>query len=96
MRAFSLAKNFLAPMHSRSPGRGQLVTCGVVPKGQRRVFFSNSTGFVDSPIYERERLGAGATLTGPAIVEQYDSTVMVPPDFWAQVDRFGNLILEKG
>jgi N-methylhydantoinase A len=36
---------------------------------------------------------AGATFEGPAIVEQMDSTVVVPPDWRADIDDFGNMIL---
>jgi N-methylhydantoinase A len=45
-------------------------------------------------VYDRARLGAGATLDGPAIVEQYDSTIVVPPAVCLRVDDFGNAILE--
>jgi N-methylhydantoinase A/oxoprolinase/acetone carboxylase beta subunit len=43
--------------------------------------------------YEREALRAGNRLEGPAIVNQYDSTTVIPPGFAAQVDRFGNLVI---
>ena len=39
------------------------------------------------------RLPAGATFDGPAIVEQMDSTVVVPPDWRAAVDDYGNIVL---
>ena len=32
---------------------------------------------------------------GPAIVEQFDATTVVPPGWQASVDRYGNLILER-
>lgn len=44
--------------------------------------------------YARERLPAGASFTGEALVFQMDSTTYVPPDWSARVDAFGNLILE--
>lgn len=44
--------------------------------------------------YARERLPAGASFTGEALVFQMDSTTYVPPDWSAHVDAFGNLILE--
>jgi len=60
-------------------------------KGRRRAYFE---GWVDCPIYERDRLGGGTRLRGPAIVEQVDSTIVVHPGHAAHVDRFGNLIIE--
>lgn len=66
------------------------------PTGRRQVFFLDSDGFVDCPLYARGELGAGASLTGPAVVEQYDSTLIVSPRWRAEVDSFGNLILERG
>jgi len=47
-----------------------------------------------TPFYERERLGAGDTIEGPAIIEQYDTTTIVPPGFVVDVDRFGNLVID--
>ena len=33
---------------------------------------------------------------GPAIIEEYDSTIVIPPDWRAEVDVSGNLIVSKG
>ncbi len=46
--------------------------------------------------YERRLLRAGNRLTGPAIVNQYDSTTVIPPGVSALVDRYGNLVVEVG
>ena len=61
----------------------------------RSVFFLTPHGFLDCPIYERKHFGAGTTLTGPAVVEQYDSTVLITPGWSGRVDTFGNLILQR-
>jgi N-methylhydantoinase A len=55
--------------------------------GMRRAWFD---GWMDSPVYDRERIGAGDRLAGPAIVEQYDSTIVVPPGFTMRCDASGN------
>ena len=60
-------------------------------KGTRSVFFEDR--FRDFNLYERDRLLYGNELTGPAIVEQRDSTTLVLPGQKATVDAFGNLIL---
>ena len=46
--------------------------------------------------YDRAQLKAGNRIFGPAIVNQYDSTTVIPPGLVALVDRFGNLIIETG
>jgi N-methylhydantoinase A len=50
-------------------------------------------GFVACPIYDRYRLGSGATLDGPAVVEELDSTTVIHPGYRATVDELGNLLL---
>jgi N-methylhydantoinase A len=62
-------------------------------KGRRKVWFRDA-GFVDTAIYERGRLAAGATFDGPAIVEQPDTTTVMPPGTHCQVDRWGNLVIK--
>jgi N-methylhydantoinase A/oxoprolinase/acetone carboxylase beta subunit len=51
---------------------------------------------VPTRYYDREKLKAGNRLVGPAIVNQYDSTTVIPPGMQAQVDRFGNIVIEAG
>jgi N-methylhydantoinase A/oxoprolinase/acetone carboxylase beta subunit len=46
--------------------------------------------------YDRAALEAGNRLAGPAIVNQYDSTTVIPPGVEAHVDRFGNIVIEVG
>jgi len=59
------------------------------PTTTRRVWFDES--WHDTPIYRREHLPPGATLTGPAIVEQLDTTTVIEPGDTLRVDPFGNL-----
>jgi N-methylhydantoinase A len=63
-------------------------------KGTRSVFFTSDKATATA-IYDRTRLAVGATFAGPAIVEQFDATSVVPPGWDATVDRYGNLILER-
>ncbi|MEX3963657.1 hydantoinase/oxoprolinase family protein [Paraburkholderia sp. EG286B] len=46
-------------------------------------------------VYARERLRAGDTLKGTAIIEQNDTTILVPPGYVATVDSHGNILLTK-
>jgi len=59
---------------------------------RRRVYFAG-VGWKACPCIDRERLGVGAVVTGPAIVEQLDTTTVVPPGHRATVDRVGNLVI---
>jgi N-methylhydantoinase A len=59
--------------------------------GERPVWFAG--GWLDTPIYRRERLPRGAAFVGPAIVEQLDTTTVVEPDDRAVVDPVGNLLI---
>jgi len=49
----------------------------------------------DSAVYERVKLNPGTEFHGPAIVVEYSSTTVVPPDFFCRVDYEGNLILTR-
>jgi N-methylhydantoinase A/oxoprolinase/acetone carboxylase beta subunit len=51
---------------------------------------------VDTPVYDRYRLWAGLTVTGPAIVEERESTTVLPPGATATVDAYANLIVTVG
>ena len=61
--------------------------------GTRPVYFDAAGDFVDTAIYDRARLGWGAELEGPAIAEQADSTVLIPPGATARVDEFLDIVI---
>jgi N-methylhydantoinase A/oxoprolinase/acetone carboxylase beta subunit len=48
---------------------------------------------VPTRFYDRAALRPGNVLTGPAIVNQYDSTTVIPPGLTASIDRFGNIVI---
>jgi N-methylhydantoinase A len=62
--------------------------------GRRRIFADGV--FHDAAVYDRLALEAGATVEGPALLEQPDSTVFVDPGLVATVDSFGNLRINRG
>jgi N-methylhydantoinase A len=63
-------------------------------KGHRRAYFPETRGYVDCPVYDRYALAAGLRLTGPAIVEERESTTVVPPAVTVTVDEYANVIAE--
>ena len=62
--------------------------------GERGAFFAGE--FRETSIYRREALPAGRSFEGPAICEQADSTVVVPPKWRAEVQTDGTLVLVRG
>jgi N-methylhydantoinase A len=60
--------------------------------GSRRVFFDD---WADTPTYDRTKLASGDVVAGPAVIEEFGSTVPVHPGFAVTVDRFGNLLLTR-
>lgn len=62
-------------------------------KGRRRAYLPDARDFVEMPVYDRERLPAGAQIVGPAIVEEKDSTALVGGHAVARVDEYLNLVV---
>ncbi len=65
------------------------------PRTTRRVLFEGA-GWQECPVYDRYTLRAGATLQGPALIEERESTCVVGPDSTVSVDRFLNLVITLG
>jgi N-methylhydantoinase A len=61
------------------------------PHASRRVRFDETDAPVETPVYLRSELPAGASLDGPAVFEQLDSTTLVPPGWRAEVDDLLNI-----
>jgi N-methylhydantoinase A len=64
-----------------------------VPLERVSLWFGRGRLKVD--VYDRQLLGYGNVIIGPAIIGEYSSTTFVPPGFQCDVDKFGNLILMK-
>jgi len=64
------------------------------PASRRRVYFDEA-GWTETPIYKRSELRPGAEIEGPAVIESDDSTVLVPPGHFAQVDKFYTIRIER-
>jgi N-methylhydantoinase A len=61
--------------------------------GRSQIHFIDGTR--SCPIYDRARLGAGARIVGPAIIQQIDTTTLLLPGEIAEVHRFGSLIVTE-
>jgi N-methylhydantoinase A len=62
--------------------------------GTRPVYFAEAGGWVEAAIYHRDLLKRGASFAGPAVVEQADSTTVVPPGCLVEVDAYGNMVMD--
>ena len=62
-------------------------------KETRKVYFTDE-GWLDTPIYEREKVGSGAVLEGPVIVEETAASTVAAKGQRLMVDTYGNLIIE--
>ena len=62
--------------------------------GDKSVWFRD--GAQVTKLYDREKLHPGHRLSGPAIVFQYDTTIVIPPGWETAVDVYGNLVLTVG
>ncbi|MFT8343335.1 MAG: hydantoinase/oxoprolinase family protein [Clostridium beijerinckii] len=59
----------------------------------RKVRFEGYSKYIDTKVYQRTEIPIGATIYGPAIIEQMDSTSIIPPQWEAYNDKFLNLIV---
>ena len=57
------------------------------------MYFEEAGEYVDTNIYNRDLIKAGNEVQGPAIIEQMDSTIVVPPGHTARADRYLNLMI---
>jgi N-methylhydantoinase A len=60
------------------------------------VYFRRSDGRVDTPVFERDDLARDQLIEGPAIVEEWTTTIVVPPGWTVHTDRIGDLVLTNG
>jgi N-methylhydantoinase A len=63
------------------------------PDEVRDVYF-DERGWQPTPVWRRDRLGAGNRLKGPAVIEQLDATTLIPPETRAEVDEWLNIRIQ--
>jgi N-methylhydantoinase A len=69
------------------------VTAPAAPRTRRDVRFRE--GPLPTPVFDRDILGVGERISGPAIVEEWTATTVVPPGWALRVDDLGDLVLER-
>jgi len=62
-------------------------------KGKRQVFIPHERDYVTLEVYDGDRLGHGNRIHGPAIIEQVNTTIFVPPEYQLECDAYGSYLL---
>jgi N-methylhydantoinase A len=65
---------------------------GAALKGTRKAFFRELGGFEDVPVYDGDKLLAGNVLSGPCLIEERMTTIVIPPACTMTVDDWGNYL----
>jgi len=61
-------------------------------KEKRPIYFKDR-GFVEVPIYERDRFGCGTKIPGPCLIEETISTALIPQGYVGWIDEFRNIVI---
>jgi N-methylhydantoinase A len=64
-------------------------------KGHRRAIFDASGKATRAPIYDGGKLGAGASIAGPAIIEEVTTTIVIEPGWTAKLDQSGSYVIAR-
>jgi len=63
------------------------------PKSTRRAYWGAT--WTDTPVYDGEKMLAGNVISGPAIIEETTTTVVVPDAYVCSVDKYKNYVLTR-
>jgi N-methylhydantoinase A len=65
------------------------------PRGRRPAYWAEASGYVDTPVYDRYALAPDTRIHGPALVEERESTALVPPGSTGRIDGYRNMIVTR-
>jgi N-methylhydantoinase A len=94
LRVTALGRMKKPPRNAVAVG-GTQVDAGAL-RAYKPVYFRSANAFVDTAVYQRERLKTGNCFNGPALVEEHASTTVVQPGDSVTVDLYGNLQMTIG
>lgn len=63
-------------------------------KGERQAYFEEADGYVNTPVFDGDRMGVGNVVEGPAIVELSTTTIIIPPKSNLELTAFGSFLVE--
>ncbi len=61
----------------------------------RQMIFSRDGAAIEAPVYDGEKLGAGAEITGPAVIEEITTTIVIEPGWHASLHESGSYVLRR-
>ena len=64
-------------------------------KGHRKAIFEASGRYTKTPVYDGGKLGAGASIAGPAIIEEVTTTIVIEPGWTAKLDASGSYVITR-
>ena len=85
----------LVPQAKFSPTKATGRKVDAAKTGERRVYLGRAHGVLSCPIYTRHLLEPDHKISGPAIIEQLDTTTVIHPEQEATVDDYRNLIMRE-
>jgi N-methylhydantoinase A len=91
MRGVRVIARGTTPKPDHLAETGALADAAQARRGVRGAFWGEE--FVDTPVYDGTRLGEGATIEGPALIEEPYTVVVLPPDATASLDGLGNYVI---
>jgi N-methylhydantoinase A len=84
-----------APVPETAPAPPDPPPSVAVPARRRAVFDADSGNFVEVAIHERAALVPGATIAGPAVIVEDETSTVVSRHFDARIDRFGYIEMTR-
>ncbi len=91
MRGVRVIARGTTPKPDHLAESGALDDASKAQRGSRPAYWGD--GFVDTPVYDGTRLGEGATVAGPALIEEPYTVVVLPPGATATLDGLGNYVV---
>jgi N-methylhydantoinase A len=80
----------VGPVEKFTPSSTDTVTDPEAARlGSRKAFWGPDVGFVETPVYDRDKLGANNVLQGPALCDAEDTVIVLPPGWRYRTDKFG-------
>src|SRR6478736_7359003 len=92
-----LSWSVLATTEPRNPSRVAEVTRTPAGKaaGSRKFFDGRAGKVVEIPLYHRDQMAPGATIAGPAVIAEDETSTFVSTNFDAHIDGAGSIVMER-
>ncbi len=84
-----------APASTVEPDATLPASSDATPTSHRPMVFGRGQAAIDTPVYQRTALGAGARFAGPAVVEERETTTVIRPGWTVEVAIDGSLIADR-